>query len=270
MKVIYLKTADIGCQDSLQIGPLQLRPCDSTSDLQRWAWADGHFLVNEGTGRCLTGTRVTAPCDHSSALPWRCHGNRLTGLGGSVELWGGNRSPLLLSPRRGRPRTESTGNRDVCKAPLRTRRGSGDPEDRQVTGAETPHQAPAEGGMTEEQRAFLKWYYRTEDPSLWNYSILSLSFGALVLGSVLLAIGVMMNRSRRKLAALAVQMEELQALTGGLQTDTPKDTHTLQVSHPNGNAPKEIQTPQESEPPQNSSQSHRTPPTDHLTSERRP
>ncbi|KAJ8252350.1 hypothetical protein COCON_G00216620 [Conger conger] len=133
---------------------------------------------------------------------------------------------------------------------------SGDPETHQPEGAEVHQQGAAVGAMTEEQKAFLQWYYRTEDPSSWKYAMLGLSFGALLLGSVLLVIGTMANRSRRKLAQYkasvrAVQMEELQGLTGvtqacsmppqaqtPTQADISKDTHTSHVN----------QTPQESQP----------------------
>ncbi|KAI1904121.1 hypothetical protein AGOR_G00002430 [Albula goreensis] len=245
-------------QDSLQNQTLQLRSCDTTLDFQSWAWEDGHFLVNKGSGRCLSGKRTagvfTTPCGHSSVLHWRCHGDRLTGLGGSVELWRDG-SVLLLSPRSGPPRRGSIGHRDACKAELRSGRVSRDLKDQQPGGAKRNQQGAAMGA--EAQMAFLKWYYRTEDPSSWKYAMLAMSFGALLLGSVLLAISVMANRSRRKLAqykaaALAVQMEELQDLMVTqpctippkeevpAQADAPKDTQT----------PHNSQTTQESEPHQ--------------------
>ncbi|KAJ8249461.1 hypothetical protein GJAV_G00235170 [Gymnothorax javanicus] len=116
---------------------------------------------------------------------------------------------------------------------------SGDPVAQETATAEKAPEGPAAGGMSEEQKAFLKWYYRTEDPSSWKYAMLGLSFVALLLGSVLLVIGTMANRSRRKLAqykavARTVQSDELQGLAAGApqaktppQEDTSADTPDL-------------------------------------------
>ncbi|KAG5839709.1 hypothetical protein ANANG_G00207830 [Anguilla anguilla] len=161
---------------------------------------------------------------------------------------------------------------------------SGDTEAQQTEGAAVDHQVAPGHGMTEEQKAFLKWYYRTEDPSSWKYSMLGLSFGALLLGSVLLVIGTMANRSRKKLAqykaaALAVQREELQGLTEvtqacstppqaqtPIQADTSKDTQTSQESKP-----LHISEPLESQPdfesPQDSGQTKESGPTDAISQE---
>ncbi|KGL80314.1 Organic solute transporter subunit beta, partial [Tinamus guttatus] len=52
-------------------------------------------------------------------------------------------------------------------------------------------------GLPPGQLEELLWFFRTEDPSTWNYTMLALSFVVLVLGLFLLAINVMRNRKRK-------------------------------------------------------------------------
>nr|XP_056721685.1 organic solute transporter subunit beta [Euleptes europaea] len=51
--------------------------------------------------------------------------------------------------------------------------------------------------ITPEQLQEMIWFFRTEDPSMWNYCILALSFAVLLLGIVLVAINTMANRNRK-------------------------------------------------------------------------
>lgn len=49
----------------------------------------------------------------------------------------------------------------------------------------------------EEQMNNIRWFYRTEDPSAWNYSILALSLVGLLLGVFILARNMITNRKRK-------------------------------------------------------------------------
>ncbi|KFQ76179.1 Organic solute transporter subunit beta, partial [Phaethon lepturus] len=52
-------------------------------------------------------------------------------------------------------------------------------------------------GIDQEELEELLWFFRREDPSTWNYSILALSFVSMILGLLLLAINVVRNRQRK-------------------------------------------------------------------------
>ncbi|KFV00640.1 Organic solute transporter subunit beta, partial [Tauraco erythrolophus] len=52
-------------------------------------------------------------------------------------------------------------------------------------------------GMDQAELEALLWFFRREDPSAWNYSILLLSFMTMILGLSLLAINVVRNRKRK-------------------------------------------------------------------------
>ncbi|XP_036390936.1 uncharacterized protein LOC118781904 [Megalops cyprinoides] len=254
-------------RDSLENGSLQLEPCNLTSDLQRWLWEDGHVLVNVGTGRCLSGWRVkailTTPCmvtvgKHDGVfLRWRCHGSRLTSHVGPLDMTSNGKVVTWVS-RKVVNAPGLLGEGDVCSPKTRFNRASGDPDDVQAEDSGDDQRGASKGAMTEKQRAFLQWYYRTEDQSSWKYAMLAISFGALLLGSILLVMGLMANRNRKKIArykaaALAVRMEELQRLARAEQansilfhTDSPKEIQTPmeipQDNQLNGKAHKDIQT----------------------------
>ncbi|XP_054858837.1 organic solute transporter subunit beta [Eublepharis macularius] len=51
--------------------------------------------------------------------------------------------------------------------------------------------------MSPEKLQELIWFFRTEDPSAWNYCILALSAAVLFLGIILLMINVTANRNRK-------------------------------------------------------------------------
>ncbi|KFV55288.1 Organic solute transporter subunit beta, partial [Tyto alba] len=52
-------------------------------------------------------------------------------------------------------------------------------------------------GINQEELEELLWFFRREDQSTWNYSILVLSFVAMILGLLLLAINIVRNRKRK-------------------------------------------------------------------------
>ncbi|KFW65360.1 Organic solute transporter subunit beta, partial [Pygoscelis adeliae] len=70
-------------------------------------------------------------------------------------------------------------------------------------------------GIGQEELEELLWFFRREDPSTWNYSVLALSFVALILGLLLLAINIVRNRKRKihmyREAVQTTQQAELEA-----------------------------------------------------------
>ncbi|XP_056355887.1 organic solute transporter subunit beta [Oenanthe melanoleuca] len=52
-------------------------------------------------------------------------------------------------------------------------------------------------GLEQEQLEELLWFFRREDPSTWNYSVLALSLATMILGLVLLTINIVRNRKRK-------------------------------------------------------------------------
>ncbi|KFP90421.1 Organic solute transporter subunit beta, partial [Apaloderma vittatum] len=52
-------------------------------------------------------------------------------------------------------------------------------------------------GIDQHQLEELLWFFRREDPSTWNYSVLALSFVAMILGLLLLTINIVRNRKRK-------------------------------------------------------------------------
>ncbi|XP_077451308.1 organic solute transporter subunit beta [Stigmatopora argus] len=54
--------------------------------------------------------------------------------------------------------------------------------------------------VTEEQKEYLRWFYRTEDATLWKFALLGLAFVCLLVGFLLLGMGAMASRNRRKIA----------------------------------------------------------------------
>ncbi|XP_072789895.1 organic solute transporter subunit beta isoform X2 [Taeniopygia guttata] len=70
-------------------------------------------------------------------------------------------------------------------------------------------------GLEQEQLEELLWFFRREDPSTWNYSVLALSLATMILGLVLLTINIVRNRKRKILvngeAAQTTQETDLDA-----------------------------------------------------------
>ncbi|XP_077569262.1 organic solute transporter subunit beta [Stigmatopora nigra] len=54
--------------------------------------------------------------------------------------------------------------------------------------------------VTEEEKEYLRWLYRTEDATVWKFALLGLAFVCLLVGFLLLGMGAMASRNRRKIA----------------------------------------------------------------------
>ncbi|XP_051918760.1 solute carrier family 51 subunit beta [Hippocampus zosterae] len=81
------------------------------------------------------------------------------------------------------------------------------PEDKKVT-------------VTDEQREYLRWLYRIEDPTVWKFVLLGLAFVCLLVGFLLLGMGAMASRNRRKIAkykaaAVAAHRDQDETWPGG-------------------------------------------------------
>ncbi|KFZ45820.1 Organic solute transporter subunit beta, partial [Antrostomus carolinensis] len=70
-------------------------------------------------------------------------------------------------------------------------------------------------GIDQEELEELLWFFRREDPSTWNYSVLALSFVAMILGLFLLAINIVRNRKKKihvyREAVRSAEQAELEA-----------------------------------------------------------
>ncbi|XP_066052665.1 organic solute transporter subunit beta [Chamaea fasciata] len=68
-------------------------------------------------------------------------------------------------------------------------------------------------GLELEELEELLWFFRREDPSTWNYSVLALSLATMILGLVLLTINIVRNRKRKmnREAAQTTQEADLDA-----------------------------------------------------------
>ncbi|KFV52912.1 Organic solute transporter subunit beta, partial [Gavia stellata] len=82
-------------------------------------------------------------------------------------------------------------------------------------------------GVDQEELEELLWFFRREDPSTWNYSILALSFVTMILGLLLLAMNIVRNRKRKfhtyREAVQTTQQAEMEAK----QALMPVQEHSL-------------------------------------------
>nr|XP_057934851.1 solute carrier family 51 subunit beta [Doryrhamphus excisus] len=211
-------------EDSWPAGGAELRRCRPDSEAQRWAWKHPGLLMCVATSRCLSPRQpsLTRPCPISEGedLLWDCNGDTLISRGTSMLL-SEDRGRLVLRPgRHGSPWT-SLHARDICRERLRTRRSSHDPD-------ELSDAKDKQGTLTEEERRYLRWFYRTEDPTVWTFVLLGLAFVCLLVGFLLLGMGAMASRNRRKIAkykaaaALAHRSQEMWVVTDIPGTPSPQ------------------------------------------------
>ncbi|XP_060797067.1 solute carrier family 51 subunit beta [Neoarius graeffei] len=214
--MIHNNMESLCLEDSLRDGGVQLKRCSVNSELQQWVWTERLFLMNVHTQRCLsafpTNPIQTLDCNGEEDLQWQCMNHRLISLSYSLEL-GVHRGSLALINTGKSTRWKSLDQGDICQEKLRSRRDS-----------ETAEFQATEVTMTEKERKYLRWYYRTEDATPWKFAMLVLSFVALLLGGVLCVMGTMNNKHRREIAkykttiaaypaTMKVEMEKLQVIT---------------------------------------------------------
>ncbi|XP_003209609.1 organic solute transporter subunit beta [Meleagris gallopavo] len=199
---------------------LLLSDCNSASDFQNWFW-QGDSLRNHGTQSCLSvveANRVqTSPCDSVGFTSWDCSNSLLFPLGSSQGYLVASKRGVTLDNVRGlKAQWQSAAERSVCKEKAAAQY-SYLPAALTSTHVydHTAYSADLVLDMEPEKLEELLWFFRREDPSAWNYSILALSFVVTILGFVLLAINISRNRKRKihmyKEAAQAAQNSELES-----------------------------------------------------------
>ncbi|XP_057703499.1 solute carrier family 51 subunit beta [Corythoichthys intestinalis] len=164
-------------------GGVVLSVCRPSSVAQRWTWKGHGMLASVLTSRCLSPHRpgVTLPCQEGAMLEWTCRGNTLLARAARWRLtavWNDWRD-----------------EEEFSRCQRRYRRASPDDEDTFVEEGEE-----SKAAMTEEQKEYLRWFYRTEDPTVWKFVLLGLAFVCLLVGFLLLGMGAMASKNRRKIA----------------------------------------------------------------------
>ncbi|NXC18373.1 OSTB protein, partial [Corythaeola cristata] len=185
-------------QASPMDGNLLLEDCNPESDFQDWSW-QGHSLMNHGTQSCLSvvgDDRVqTSLCSSVGYMSWNCSNSLLSPLGSSQSYLVANRKGVALdNVRRLKAQWQNGADRSVCDEKAE--------HDRYLLAAlastrvydHTAGNITLALGIDQEELEALLWFFRREDPSVWNYFILVLSFVTMILGLSLLAINVVRNR----------------------------------------------------------------------------
>ncbi|XP_032417455.1 uncharacterized protein LOC116719159 [Xiphophorus hellerii] len=195
-------------EESADTGQVLLKQCDLDSQAQQWLWINQDMLMCVGSSRCLSAQQnhpvQTQACPGSDQealeLMWDCSSNRLSSRNTSLLLSTDGQRVILTNHLK-HFEWKSLDEVDVCQTSLRLRRASEDQDP-----LENQEEA-ADGmkGMTEEQREYFRWFYRTEDPTIWTFVLLVLAFVCLLIGFLLLGMGAMANKSRKKIAKYKAQ-----------------------------------------------------------------
>ncbi|NXJ02077.1 OSTB protein, partial [Psophia crepitans] len=189
-------------QASLTNGNLLLEDCNPESDFQDWSW-QGDSLMNHGTQNCLSvvgpdSVVQTSLCVSTGYTSWDCSDSLLSPLGRSPGYLVANRKGVALSNVRGlKAQWQDVTNRSVCEK--KVEQGRYFPAALASTRVydHTAGNATLALGIAREELEELLWFFRREDPSTWNYSVLALSCVAMILGLFLLAINIVRNRKRK-------------------------------------------------------------------------
>ncbi|XP_029282387.1 uncharacterized protein LOC115004823 [Cottoperca gobio] len=204
-------------EDSAATGEVLLKNCNLDSESQQWIWVDQGMLMCVVSSRCLSALQrepvrtqsCWGPEVDVTGLMWDCDRGRLinrnTSMLLSVDGW---RLDLTHDSKHSKWRSLDEG--DICHEKLRSRRASKHPEEFEAAEEQT-------GDMTEDEREYLRWFYRTENPTTWKFVLLGLAFVCLLVGFLLLGMGAMANKNRKKIAkykaaAVAQKSEELQII----------------------------------------------------------
>ncbi|AWP02110.1 hypothetical protein SMAX5B_015295 [Scophthalmus maximus] len=188
-------------EDSAATGVVLLRRCNLDSGYQQWVWLAQGMLMCVASSRCLSAQQTepirTLSCQgpevDAAGLMWDCERDRLMSRNTSMLLSvDGKRKIPTFHSKHSKWRSLDEG--DFCQENLRFRRASDDPEEFDE------EQAGEMAAMTEEQKEYLRWYYRTEDSTTWKFVLLGLAFICLLVGFLLLGMGAMANKNRKKIA----------------------------------------------------------------------
>ncbi|NWS69212.1 OSTB protein, partial [Crotophaga sulcirostris] len=180
---------------------LLLEDCNPESDFQDWSW-QGDSLMNRGTQSCLSvvgASRVqTSRCGSTGYTIWDCSSSLLSPRGSSQGYLVANRKGVALDDVRGlKAQWRDVADRSVCEEKAEEARYFLAALASTQVYDHTAGNATLVLGMDQEELEELLWFFRTEDPSAWNYSVLALSFIAMILGLLLLAINIVRNRKRK-------------------------------------------------------------------------
>ncbi|XP_048829507.1 uncharacterized protein LOC125706734 [Brienomyrus brachyistius] len=189
---------------------LQGCSCDPDSGPPSAAAAEAQLLVLRGTGRPLT-TQPPGPCSYDP----KTHGKQSP----SPRICPGSALPLA-SDSRDVTRKLLLWEGKFSEGDQRYRRAFDDGDDSEGGSGDADENDP-----TQEQREYLRWYYRTEDSSSWKYAMLVLSFVALLLGCLLFGLGIMADRNRKAIAMYkpAIHVLEMEKLDSGNQNRGSSD-----------------------------------------------
>ncbi|XP_014461566.2 organic solute transporter subunit beta isoform X1 [Alligator mississippiensis] len=203
---------------------LLLEDCNSTSKSQHWFWQD-NALVNRGTRKCLSVAEVnrvqTSLCDSAALVNWDCFNFWLQPMGIQKYLAVKKKKAVLTDTQSPNSQWRARRERSVCdERPAKTERSRYTPMALANTGEMEGDTTPA-ASLSQEQLNDLLWFFRREDSSTWNYSILALSFLVLCLGLLLLGMNVTANRKRKILLYKKAAEATLSAETGVKQVFMP-------------------------------------------------
>ncbi|KAM7423557.1 hypothetical protein PAMA_000081 [Pampus argenteus] len=237
--LIHISHGSLCLEDTEPAGEVLLKRCKLNSDSQQWVWLDQSMLMCVASSRCLSAqhgepVQTKACLDvelNAAGFMWDCDRDRLISRNTSMLLSIDGRR-LTLSRHSRRSEWRSLDGGDICQERLRSKRSSDEFEFLE------------KGAMTKEQKEYLRWYYRTEDPTIWKFVLLGLAFVCLLVGFLLLGMGAMASKNRKKIAkykaaaALAHKsdVEELQVISQ-LRNDipsTPSPDRLPQASPSNG------------------------------------
>ncbi|KAM8895102.1 uncharacterized protein AB9W97_011393 [Spinachia spinachia] len=216
-------------------GEVLLKKCIVDSESQQWIWIDQSKLMCVESSRCLSAQQSqplgTRPCLGSevdgTGLLWDCDKGRLISKNTSMLL-SADGWRLVLTHDSKLSKWKSLDVGDICQEKLRSKRASDDHEEFEATKQQTDKAA----AMSDELREYLRWYYRTEDPTTWTFVLLGLSFVCLLVGFLLLGMGTMASKNRKKIAkykAAAVVSDKVEVLQiiSALKGDSSKPSPSL-------------------------------------------
>ncbi|XP_030581019.1 uncharacterized protein LOC115777299 isoform X2 [Archocentrus centrarchus] len=190
-------------EESADTGEVHLKKCNLDSEYQQWIWINEGMLMCVATSRCLSAQQrelvrtqtCRGPEVDAAELMWDCDRDRIISRKISMLL-SHNGQHVILTQHSKHSKWRSLDEGDICQEKLRLKRASGD----SAQSEDEEEQTEKLAAMTKEQREYLQWYYRTEDPKMWTFVLLGLAFVCLLIGFLLLGMGAVANKSRKKIA----------------------------------------------------------------------
>ncbi|MEQ2312810.1 hypothetical protein AMECASPLE_035059 [Ameca splendens] len=153
-------------EDSDDTGQVLLKTCNLDSQAQQWVWMNRDMLMCVATSRCLSAQQnypvQTQSCQepdmNAAELMWDCTSNRLASRNTSLLL-SSNGQHVILTKHLKHFEWKSLDEGNICQTKLRLRRAS----ENQDQFEDLEESAGEVKGMTDEQREYFRWLYRTED-----------------------------------------------------------------------------------------------------------